>query len=218
MNICKPPLAVCKSVNWSKIAQCASTCPCVQVRWWVMQRDADAWCHTMALFKTCTHTHIYTPPAQTFLCIFIRCTVSPSMPLSLFLSLTFALSFHRFLQPASPLHTHVLPLLLQMGWVESWLRTFTPKTTCHPSLLLSRTVMLWEVGNINYGRWCKLNNILSFLSLPHFVAHPSDILSVFSTLDLSLSLSKMYISVNAAKIILLFMIYSPCCVQMTHLT
>lgn len=97
MNICKPPLAVCKSVNWGKIAQCASTCPCVQVRRWVMQRDADAWCHTMALFKTCTHTHtrIYTPPAQTFLCIFIRCTVSPSMPLSLFLSLTFALSFHQ---------------------------------------------------------------------------------------------------------------------------
>lgn len=113
----------------------------VLVRWWVMQRDAGVWCHSQYTLK-----HTCNSAAHMSLCVFIhiRCTVS--LPLSLFLSPAVVLSLcHPFPNVFSRPLTNALPPLLQMGWVESWLRTFMPKTTCHPSLLLSRMVMLLEV-------------------------------------------------------------------------
>lgn len=143
-------------------------CPCVLVRWWVMQGDPDAWCHTLSLFKTHTHVHIYTP-SGTYVSLNLNPTQMHGLPHSLCCCLSFSiqlsLSPSATLHPASPpfLIPTFLPLLPQMGWVESWLRTFMPKTTCHPSLLLSRMVMLWEVSTVDYGRWCKICSSLLLL-------------------------------------------------------
>ncbi len=127
-------------------AMCVMWCVCaVQV----VSHAERSWCmvsHCVFLLDIYT----YTPLAHMPLCIFIWVRYAVSLTVSA--SVSHSLSSCRSLPPPpitqlllSP-HTHVLPLLPQMGWVESWLRTFMPKTTCHPSLLLSRMVMLWEVS------------------------------------------------------------------------
>lgn len=119
-------------------------CVCVLVRHRVTRRYPDARCHFVSPFKT----HKDTPAANMPLCIFIllggaglprslsSCRSLPQPPFAQLQLLSYCPCF--------------LPLPSQMGWVESWLRTFMPKTTCHPSLLLSRMVMLWEVSTVRY--------------------------------------------------------------------
>lgn len=92
-----------------------------------MKRDPDTWCHTVSPFKTHMHSSSTRAP------LYLHLNQTDRLPHPL---------CHPLPSYSSSLNSRVLPLLLQMGWAESWLRTFMPKTTCHPSLLLSRMVML----------------------------------------------------------------------------
>lgn len=120
------------------------------------ERDPDARCHPLS---PTTHTHTHT--SGTHVSLYLH----PSQ-------------MHWWFLHPSPASPHVLPSLPQMGWVESWLRTFMPKTTCHPSLLLSRMVMLWEVRSKDYGRCREIFFASQFWVLPHFAACLCQILSV----------------------------------------
>ena len=145
------------SRNWK--GECVCVCVCVPVCWSggescreILMRG-DTLC--LHLKHAHTHIHIHTSSTHAPLYLHLNQMHCPPHPLSLSLSLSpaVALSLHHPSPSfSSSPHTHVLPLLPQMGWVESWLRTFMPKTTCHPSLPLSRMVMLWEVRTRHYGR------------------------------------------------------------------
>lgn len=120
---------------------------CVPVCWSGGESCGEIPMRAVTLCLSLKHAHTYTHLPR--ICPSISSSESdalspsPSLPLSLFISPALALSLrHPSPSFSSSPHTHVLPLLPQMGWVESWLRTFMPKTTCHPSLLLSRMVML----------------------------------------------------------------------------
>lgn len=144
------------SETWYRKSKCV--CACVMCAGQMVSHTERSWCvvsHSVSLYNTYTFLQR--------ICLSVSSSKSgalspsPSLPLSLFLSPAVALSLcHPLPDYFFIPHTHVLPCLSKMGWVESWLRTFMPKTTCHPSLRLSRMVMLLEVSTVDHGRLCKI--------------------------------------------------------------
>lgn len=118
-------------------------CVCVCVRWSGGESCTEILMHRVTPCLLLKHTHTQRHTSGTYPSLYVHLNRTRCLPHRLFLFLSLQPSLF-YLCVASPLcsRPRSSSSLLQMGWVESWLRTFMPKTTCHPSLLLSRMVML----------------------------------------------------------------------------